>query len=425
MFVNYFRDPTRKSRLNLAVGRAVLGFYVIWKTVWYDWELFLQTPFTLAGGAYMSLIPTQFPFLLTLEKWVLILVMLSFIVGYRLLLSSYLGAAILAHLAAVRFTLHPGGGTTSLFIGAWFIIFFGLYHEQTGLGVDTLRCELDSPPAVNGFLESESERVRMDAFRWSLLAFALVYFGAGFQKAVQGPLLEWATIENLGRTIIMMNARLDVAGGIGPYLVQYPTLMFLAAWGTIVLELGFILVVMLGISITPFVLGIFLMQLIIGLAMGPFFFDVYLLLMVFFAWDGLLKATSSNTELSVVYDEDCYFCARSLIPFKVLDVKDTIAFYSQRDVPSTYRNRDSVDFESAIYVFECDETYRGYFAFRKLLDHFGIFSPLVWLMGRKPVTVLGQRVYEFIAVRRSRIFTCSIEESDVTLEMETEGDSQP
>ena len=408
MFINYFRSPTRGSPVNIVAARAVLGLYVIWKTVWYDWELVARTPFSLAAGAYTVLLPSRYPIVLTVEKWALILAMLSFIVGYRLLLSSFLGATLLGHLAAIRFTLNPAGGTTALFIGVWFIIFFGLFHEQRGLAVDSLRSDLDSLPAVNRFLKAEHERFRMDALRWSLLSIALVYFGAGFLKVLHGPLLEWATVENLSRTIVMMNAKNDVVGGIGPHIVQYPSLVFLAAVGTLVLELGFLLAVIVGISITPFVLGFYTMQVVIGLSMGPFFFDIYPLFLLFLSWDGVLKATNTDRPLDVVYDEHCLFCARSLLVFKALDVRNSVDFYSQYDVPERHRDA-SVEFESAMYAFQDGETYRGYFAFRKLLDQYGVFSWLTWVMGFRPIAAIGQRCYELIAGRRNRYFTCSVE----------------
>lgn len=407
MFVNYFRNPTRTSAVNLVAARVVLGTYVIWKTMWYDWGLFMQTPFSLAGGAYTILIPSGYPYVLTIEKWTLILAMVSFIVGYRLLVSSFVGATILGHLAAIRFTLNPGGGTTALFIAVWFLIFFGLFHEQAGLGVDSLRKELGSLSSLNRFLKSETDQARMDPLRWSLLSIALVYFGAGFQKAIHGPLLEWATVENISRTIIMMNAKVDVIGGVGPYIVRYPSIMFLAAWGTIFLELGLVLAVVIGASMTPFVLGIYFMQLVIGLSMGPFFFDIYPLFLVFFAFDSFLKATTSDGQLEVVYDEHCYLCARSLLLFKTLDVEDTITFYSQGDAPERFR--ESADIESAMYVFEDEKSYRGYFAFRKLFDQYGVFSWLVWLMGIRPVESVGRWCYNVIAERRNRYFTCNVD----------------
>ena len=384
MFVNYVRAATRRSPLNLTVARAVLGLYVVWKTVWYDWEAVVRFPLVLAGDPYTILLPPAPSLVLTLEKWALILVMLSFVVGYRLRTSSFLGTLLLGHLATVRFTLDPSGATTSLFIAVWFVLFFGLFHEQAGLAVDAVSREFGSLPGTNQFLKSGSEGFRMDALRFSLLSMALVYFGAGFLKVVQGPLVEWATVENLSRTIVMMNAKNDIPGNLGLHLVQYPAVVFTAAWGTILLELGLLAAVLLGLSITPFVLGFFVMQFVIGLAMGPFFFDIYPLFLLFVAWDDVLNIGSSDGRLTLVYDEHCLLCARSLALFKTLDADGSVEFYSQHDAPDRYRNRDAVDFASAMYVFRDGVCYRGYDAFRELIGHVG-FPRVAWTMGLPPV----------------------------------------
>lgn len=409
MFVNYFRDVKRGSPMNLAVARFLIGGYVIWKTVWYDWQLVVQTPFTLAGEPYTTLVPPAASLLLPVEKWALIGTMVLFIVGYRPLFSSFLGALLLGHLGAIRFTLDPSGATTSLFIAVWFLVFFGLFHEEQPMTVGSAGDDIESLSAANRFLRSSRESFSMQSLRWSLLSIALVYFGAGFLKVVQGPLTEWATVENLSRTIVMMNAKNEVVSGIGPHLVEYPLIVFLAAIGTILLELGFVLAVLLGISITPFVLGLLLMQAVIGLSMGPFFFDIYPFFLVFFAWDKAIRAMQSDRQLTIVYDEHCLFCARSLLPFKMLDIRGTITFYSQYDAPDRYRGRESVDFESAMYAFDGQQEYRGYFAFRELFDQFGLFSWLVWAMRLDPVAMLGERLYEFIATNRTRYVTCSVE----------------
>lgn len=402
MFVNYFRSPMRESPVNIVVARIVLSGYVIWKTIWYDWELVAQTPFSLAAEVYTILLPPAAPFMLTVEKWALILVMVSFAVGYRLLLSSFLGATLLGHLATIRFTLNPDGGTTALFIAVWFIIFFGLFHEQRGFAIDSFRIDLVTPSNVERFLKSEPGPFRMDALRWSLLAIALVYFGAGISKVIHGPLLEWATVENLSRTIVMINAKNDIIGGIGPYLVQYPKMMFLAAWGTIILELGFILAVLLGISITPFILGFFAMKLIIGLAMGPFFFDIYLLFLPFVAWDDILGATASDNRLDVVYNEHSLVCAWALSFFKVVDIRNIIDFYSQHDPPKRYQKQRSCDFDSTIYVFKDGERYCGYYAFRELFKQYNVFSWVAWIMSTPLIAIISKRLYEFIVNNRGR-----------------------
>ena len=117
--------------LNLAVGRVILGSYLIWKTVWYDWTMVTAVPFAFSNAYTFALPPV--PLLLTIEKWVLIVSLLAFIVGYRLQAATFSSAFVLAHLATVRFTVNTSGGTTALFISVSILILFGLYHEQDEL----------------------------------------------------------------------------------------------------------------------------------------------------------------------------------------------------------------------------------------------------------------------------------------------------
>lgn len=408
MFVNYVRNAERDSPVNLVVARLLLGGYVIWKTVWYDWQMVANTPFTLAGEPYTALIPPAPSLVLPIEQWVLIGTMVLFIGGYRLLLSSFVGALLLGHLAAIRFTLDPSGATTALFIAVWFLVFFGLFHDEQPLTIRSAD-PIDALSAANRFLTATPAAFRMRSLRWSLLSIALVYFGAGLLKTVHGPLTEWATVENLSRTIVMMNAKNEVVSGIGPHMVEYPVVVFAGAIGTVVLELGFALAVLLGFSITPFIVGILLMQAVVALSMGPFFFDVFPFFLVFFAWDDAIRATESERQLTVVYDEHCLFCARSLLPFKLLDVRGTISLYSQYDAPDRYHERPSVDFEAALYAFDGDQVYRGYFAFIELLDQFSLFSWLVRVMRLAPIAAVGARFYDVIASNRARYVRCRVE----------------
>ena len=402
LFVNYFKKPTRESRLNLVVARFLVGGYVIWKMMGYNWNLVVQTPFTLAFEPYTALLPPAAPLVLPVEKWILMLLMVSFIFGYRLRLSTFLGALLLGHLGAILATLNPSGVTTSLFIAVWFLVFFGLFHQQSSLTLESPGDQLDSLSTTNRYLKSKVGPFEMDPLRWSLLSIAVVYFGAGLHKVVQGPFWEWATVENLSRTIVMRNALEDIFGGIGPNLVQYPSIILLAAIGTLVIELGFVVAVLGRLPITPFVLGIFVFQLGVGLTMGIFFFDIYPFLLLFFAWDSFVSATESENQLDVVYDDHSLFCARTLTLFKVLDVRDSLTMYGQRDMPERYR--ESVNVESAVYVFSDGEVYRGYFAFRELLNHFGIVSWIGRVMSLSPVAIAGERLYEFISRRTRRDF---------------------
>jgi len=124
------------------------------------------------------------------------------------------------------------------------------------------------------------------------------------------------------------------------------------------------------------------------------------------AWDPI--------PLDLVYKEHCYFCTRSLYLFKYFDFNDTIRFYSQTDAPEKYAGRDDVDFEAAMYGFKDGTSYEGYDAFRVLLSHFGVFRPLSFTMEIPPITILGRRIYLYIAANRNRYFTCNVEVGEET-----------
>lgn len=416
-FVNYVRDPTRETPINSAAARFILGGYLIWKTVWMDWHEVLEVPFVFVEE-YAAFIPDSAT-LLVVEKYVLVLFLLAFILGYRLRLSAFVSAFLVGHLGAIRLAFNTSGSVTALFIAMYFLIFFGLYSHVDELSFDVIRrTRNESLPDLVSRLKSPTRSTyRMDGHRWSLLTIAIIYFGSGFDKLSQSG-LAWIDPENLRRIlverVVLYDSALsvgstEVAIPLGAWLMEHSALVWASSVSTLVLEIGFLPAAILGVSVTPFVLGLYGMTTIIWLAMGIFFADVYLFLGMFFAWDRLHERLTRDRDLDLVFDERCYFCARSLYPFKLLDTNGTVTFYSQSDVPAHYSDRNEVDLERAMYVFDGDQGHEGYYAFRELLNQFGILVPIVLLMRLPPVEQIGSRVYTYIADNRSRHFVCSVD----------------
>lgn len=416
-FVNYVRRPTRETPINAAAARFVLGGYLIWKTVWYDWNEVLETPF-LPYQNYSLLIPESAT-LLIVEKYLLVVTLFAFILGYRLRLSAFVSALLVGHLGVVRYVYNTSGGVTSLFIASYFLVFFGLYHHRSELSLDGVRRTRNEQLSalVTRLKSSARGTYRMDTLRWNLLIFAVIYFGSGFDKLLQsGP--AWIGSENLSRIIVVQSflyeqtfviGSSEVATPFGVWMVQYPELVWASTIGTLVVELGLLPAALLGVSITPLVVGLYGMTTVIWLTMGILFGDVYFFVAMFFTWDVVYERVVRDRELDLVFDERCFFCARSLYLFKLLDVNDTVSFYTQSDAPARYRNRDGVDFEDAMYVFDDGTAHRGYGAFRRLLDQFRVFTVVVWLMRRSPVEQAGERVYRYVADNRSRYFVCGVD----------------
>jgi predicted DCC family thiol-disulfide oxidoreductase YuxK len=399
--------------VNLAVARVVLAGYLIWKTLPYDWMLYTTSPF-VGFETYQFAVP-PWPELLVVEKWLLVGLLLLFAVGYRVRVTALAAALLVGHFAIVRFTLNTSGGSTALFFSAWYLLFFALYAhaEDHDLSVDAVRRTGErSIDELRDFLKSDEPRTyAMHPLRWSLLAFALIYFGAGVAKLYRGG-LAWFGPGNLSRNLLYYNEIAYHPLAVGSVLVDYPLVVTALAVGTVVFEVALLVVILLGLPIWPVVLGLFGMHAGVVLLMGMLFFDVVPMFAMFVAWDRLYARVVRSDELDVVYDEFCYFCARSLYVFKLLDINGTVGFYSQSDVPAVYRERDGtdgVDFNRAMYAFRDGVAYEGYDAFRQLLRQFTVFVPLAWVMGLGPVRMVGERVYREIAANRSQYFVCRID----------------
>jgi predicted DCC family thiol-disulfide oxidoreductase YuxK len=413
MIVNYVRDATRDSPVNIAVARVVLAGYLVWKTLPYDWLLVAQAPF--AGFATYRFAIPPWPELLVVEKWLLMALLCCFAVGYRIRVTALGAALIVGHFGMVRFVLNTSGGATALFFSAWYLLFFALYagDETDGLSVDAVRRtgtqSLDELRAV--LKDDGGERTyTMAPLRWSLLAFAIIYFGSGVSKLYTAG-LAWFAPSNLSQNLYFFNVVGTHPLGIGATLVEYPLLVSALAVGTVVLEVGLLLVILLGLPVWPVVLGLLGMHTGVALLMGIVFFDVVPMFALFVAWDRLYARAVRTDRLDVVYDEFCYFCSRSLYPFKLLDVNGTVRFHSQSDLPRQYRERDGrdgIDFDRAMYAFRDGVAYEGYDAFRQLLRQFTVFAPLAWVMGRAPIRAVGERIYRHVAANWSQYFVCRV-----------------
>lgn len=414
-FANYVRRPTRESPINLTVARFILGSYIIWKIVWYDWQAFFTVPVVDSETYLFVTPPPELWWMMTAEQVLAIVALMLFIVGYRLRFTAFAASVLLVHMGVVRYSQNSTGATSPLFIASYMLVFFALYSRENSLSVDELRRTANrSLATLNTQLKTtQASSYGHTSLRWGFLVMGIVYFGAGWIKAILGPLWAWTTATNLSRITLLTEFYHPLPWGLSQLMVQYPLLMGASAFGAIVLELGILPAMLIGLPLTPFVLGIFGMQAVIGLSIGPFFFDIYPLFLLFFTWDTIYRRVVSSRTVAVVYDETCFFCARSLFIFKLLDSNGMVTFYSQSDIPREYAERedgDEVDFSRSMYLFTPDgRAHEGYWAFRELLRQFTVFAPVVLLMGLGPVAHVGERVYRRIAANRSTYFVCAVD----------------
>ena len=410
-FVNYVRDAERASPINRAAARVLLSCVLLWKVLSYDWGEIAEWP----SAAYTTLwyfFPEASARVLPVEALIASAALVCVAVGYRLRATTFLAALLLSHMAGVRLALNASGGTEAFFVATYLLVLFGLYAGESTLSLDAVRRTGRIPlEDLNTHLKSGRDGgYRMDPLRWGLLAIALLYFWAGLAKAVHGPIHVWATAETLSRFILFENPMNRDPLPLKTLLLGHGALLAASAWGTILLECGLLVAVLVGVGVTPAILGLVGMHVVIAFGMGPFFLDNILFLSLFAPWDRLYALAARDESIDLVYDEHCYFCARSLYLVKELDAADSISFYSQYDAPAAYADRPNVDFEEAMYVFDGERAYRGYYAFRRVLETNRLFAPAYWFTRLPPIEYVGVRAYRYIADNRSRHFACAIDD---------------
>ncbi len=400
MFINYFAHDTRPSGFNTAVARVLLGAYAVWKLLSYrldrlqDWPEFLflvhRHRFFLPFPGYLAYLP--------IEQWIAVFLLILFAIGWRIGFTAFTSALLIGHMIALHYAVTNSGAT---FLPAiYMLIFFAVFRETDDLSIDTVRGAKHEPLAALVADLAASARAPRDMaiLKWTLVTIALTYFFTGYAKLLIGG-LSWATGQNLA-TFIHSDSIMYLNGipVVGRFLMDHAWLADASAVATVVLECGFLVGVLLGLPITPFILGLAGLHVMIALGMRIFFFDQFLLYLLFVPWDRLYARLAGTQPVTVVYDAGSELCARILLLFKHLDIHDSIAFRPAADLLA---GGEPPRFGSTprILLLRDGESYAGYHAFRELLRHCGIFAPLVWIMGWPPVARAGERACRRIAGR--------------------------
>lgn len=413
-FVNYVADPTRASPINRAVARVLLGAFLLWKVLSLEWAATAEWPFVI-DDAYAAFDHELLWTLLPYQQWLLAGLLIVFIVGYRTKWVGLASALLLAEMALMRSLIYYSGQVETLFIASYFLLVLSLFPEPDRLSVDGFReTRTRSIHELNAFLKGDDRReYRMTGLAISLVIVSIVYVGAAWGKVLVSG-LEWITAENLGRYILYYREIGGVSHPAGEFVVQYPELLFAGVWGTILFEVALLPAALLKRDITAVAAGLIGLHLAIIAMLGLYFLGNVVFLLMFVAWDRLYAAIARDSaeRVDLVYDERCYFCARSLYPFKLLDINRSVDFYTQSDAPEEYAETEGVDYEERMYLFRDGEPYGGYEAFRQLIRQFRVFAPVALLMALPPVRAVGERLYGYVADNRSRYFVCSVEDAD-------------
>ena len=123
----------------------------------------------------------------------------------------------------------------------------------------------------------------------------------------------------------------------------------------------------------------------------------------------------SIQRVDVVYDGLCRFCVRTIRVMQSLDVLGRVSVHDANDrkaVVATFPALADADLDDAMYATDATgRSYRGFYAFRRLLWALPAVWWLIPLLYLPGVGFIGERVYGYVARNRSRL-GCRIEDVD-------------
>ncbi len=414
-FINYVATPARDTPLNLAVARELVSLYAAWKVGTYPFSSLATFPdFLFADSrwapqnAFFAGCADGLPWI-PLEQGLVVVCLLLVAIGWRLGVTSFLSALLLAHLSGLNYLI---SNEKTFLLTIYFLIGLGLYRHQDVLTLDrwktgrTIRggdlhaaLHAPQPPACP-----------MHALRFFLVVFGLIYFFTGWAKFLGGHgSLQWAAAENI-RLVIHKNALYHIHQWPAAAAALLPhDLPFAVAGGlTLLLELGFILAILLRRPITPFVAGLFVMHSGILATMHlNYLTDMAVFYAVFLPWDTWSRRLGRGGPLEVIYDDGCSFCMRTLLLFKRLDSSGRLRFSAASKIAPGYHGLSADDLTAALHVVDGrGHIHVGYAAFVALVDQIGLARPLACLMKWSPVARVGHRVYAWVARNRGNISAC-------------------
>jgi len=402
MFVNYFTDEARSSPINLAIARLVLGFWVIWKTIWYDWPRMVESPYRLTTNWEWA-VPTAAPWILTVQQWLLIGMVGFFIVGYRVRVTAAVSSLLLAYLGNIRTTVNVSGEASNLYLGALILLFFALYAETDELSIDgAWRTPSNSPRrTVERIVSSTDRSFPMPALKYNLVLLAMLYFSSGLSKILTHGGIGFVAPDHLTRLILIRSSRYPWYEA-QKIVVEYPILASIGGIATMVLELGTLVAVVTGVGFSLFMTGLVAFAASNVIFLGIFFSDNLFFVGMFFAFDRLYAKLVRDRQLDVIFDSRDSAVIRLLYPFSLLDVNDTVMFVPQREATAPIRSTRDGDSDSGILVIHGTSTFEGYDAVLELVRQFRIFFWAAWLMRSSLVERFGTRAYRYVAADGSQ-----------------------
>ena len=379
MFINYYANHSRDNPINIAVLRCFLGLYALWKLISYDFLKLHQFP------SFLFTIHPHFPLLgstiylnyIWIEVLVTTILILLFIVGYKTAIVSFLAAMLLAHLSAIHYVITNSGATWLPVI--YILILFAIYHRSDFISIDGFRrTRTISIEKLNQNYHSKPIEYGHDICKWTLVTIAVIYFFTGYTK-LKNVGIEWGYGDHLSRILVSVATKhLKTTPESTKVLLEFPILASIAGVLTLILEAGFVFVVLLKLPITIFVFLLLGMHTMIALTMEVFFFDQYILFSLLLPYDRMYAKIANRDTVTIYCHPNCHLLERCILFLKYFDVNNTLQLCSSpTDIQGKSKNIPTSHFQPLILKKKSDSLYYGYEALVELVAQ---TKALAWLV---------------------------------------------
>lgn len=316
---------------------------------------------------------------------------------------------------------------------------FGKYHHPEALMIIALIILALSPCGQVLSIDDLSKRIRFNlnqrhfqAFNiinenskfahWPLLLiqwiFALVYLSAGLAKLTNDG-LAWFNGYTLQYYLLLDGLRWG--SDFGVWLAQNHTMAVLSSLMAVWFEMTFFLVLIfpqlvwiyipLGVS---FHIGIYLAQ------RAPFF-QFIALYAVFIPGSSIIQSfrtrpwsSDSENRPEILYDGQCPLCIRSMTVLCYFDWFNRLIYSNLEERWQTLaETHPQISLQACLeemhLILPNGNVRKGFFAFREILRYLPILSPLHLILYLPGLSIIGPKVYTFVASRRQRFTSCNFD----------------
>lgn len=335
-FINYVANPTRSTPVNLATVRVILGLYVIWRVLSINLDALLHWPVHFHNLTILLYPPPGYEWILIVEYWALIAAATAFTLGLKTRITAFITGTLLAHITAILMLVNLSGETEQMALAALFIFFIGMYSEEDVLTLGTLAALRGVPAGIlfNGgdhdtqtltdtFNKSE---YRATSLKYILIVLAITYAGAVYMRTQTDGLSAWTDPENFTRFFTYHHDLIGQQFFVGELLMKSDTALTVVAWGTNIIELGLLVALLLGASITPVIILLIVLHTGIALAMGIVFFDLIIFLMCFAAYDQFNTRIPTDDPIEITVNSNATTYTPYIGLFKLLDANERISW---------------------------------------------------------------------------------------------------